>query len=245
MPASNVARPRNNGAVPAKFDASQQRRKSMLAMVHIAIKDLRMADDDYQQIVFDKTGKTSLEGATEAQVGKVLDVMKAKGFKPLPSKKKVAANPMAQKARIMWESLYHLNAIHNPAYEAFETWACERLGCTKLQWARQSDGFRIIEPLKDWAKREGWLQHNPATGRAFSPIELKASLCSAILLKLKDAGVVPGDWMLHHAAWQLCGIENAKADPWTASDYERLAAALGTKLREHKAAFQTDGGARG
>ncbi|MCX7284378.1 MAG: regulatory protein GemA [Novosphingobium sp.] len=237
MPAFNAVQ-----AAPAKFDASQRRRRSMLAKVHIAIKDLRMAEDDYQQIVFDKTGKTSLEGATEAQIGKVLDVMKAKGFKPLPGKNKVATHPMALKARAMWESLYHLGAIRNPAYEALEGWACQRLGCAKLQWARQSDATRIIEPLKDWAKREGWLQHNPATGRALSPIELRASLCSAILLKLKDEGVVPGDWLLHHAAWQLCGIENAKADPWTASDYDRLAAALGDRLRAHKAAT---GGARG
>lgn len=244
MPASNVAA-RRIGPAPAQFDKSSQHRRSMIAKVQIARQQLNMAEDDYRQILFDQTGKTSLKDCSEPQIARVLDVMKQKGFKPLPGKKKVATHPMGVKARIMWESLYHLGAVHNPAYEAFEAWACERLECTKLQWALQSDGFRIIEPLKDWAKRNGWLQHNPATGRAFSPIELKASLCSAILLKLKAAGVVPGDWMLHHAAWQLCGIENAKADPWTASDYERLAAALGTKLREHKAAFQADGGARG
>lgn len=244
MPASNVAA-RRIGAVPAQFDKSSQHRRSMIAKVQIARQQLNMAEDDYRQILFDQTGKTSLKDCNEAQVARVLDVMKSKGFKPLPGKKKVASNPMAQKARIMWESLYYLNAVHNPAYEAFEKWACERLRCDKLQWARQSDARSIIEPLKSWAKREGWLQHDPATGRTFSPIELKASLCSAILLKLKDAGVVPGDWLLHHAAWQLCGIENAKATPWTASDYETLAKALGDKLRAHKAAFEANGGARG
>lgn len=38
------------------------------------------------------------------------------------------------------------------------------------------------------------------------------------------------DWELGEAAWKLCGFE--KAEAWTASDYEQVAAALGARLRE-------------
>ncbi len=233
MPASNAA-----AAKPAVFDKSSQHRRSMIAKVQIARQQLNMDEDDYRQILFDQTGKTSLTECSEPQISRVLDVMKSKGFKPLPGKK-AASHPMALKARALWISLYHLNAVNNPAEEALEAFAKRQLGCEKLQWARQSDAFRLIEALKSMAVRNGWVQHNRATGRQFNPIELQASLCAAILIKLKDAGVVPADWHLHDAAWKLCGIENAKAAPWTASDYERLAKALGHKLRTHGMAFGT------
>lgn len=228
-------------AVPAQFDKSSQHRRSMIAKVQIARQQLAMDEDDYRQILFDQTGKTSLKDCSEPQISRVLDVMKSKGFKSLPGKK-AASHPMALKARALWISLYHLNAVHNPAEQALEAFAKRQLGCEKLQWARQSDAFRLIEALKSMAVRHGWQQHNRATGRQFSPIELQASLCSAILIKLKDAGIAPADWHLHDAAWKLCGIENAKATPWTAGDYEALAKALGDKLRAH---CKTDGGARG
>lgn len=243
MPASNVAA-RRIGAVPAQFDKSSQHRRSMIAKVQIARQQLNMDEDDYRQILFDQTGKMSLKDCSEPQISRVLDVMKSKGFKPLPGKK-AASHPMALKARALWISLYHLGAVHNRAEEALEAFAKRQLGCDKLQWARQSDAFRLIEALKSMAVRNGWIQHNRATGRQFNPTELQASLCAAILIKLKDAGIAPADWHLHDAGWKLCGIENAKATPWTASDYERLAAALGEKLRAHKATFEKDGGARG
>jgi phage gp16-like protein len=254
MPASDATKAVAR-AVPAQFDKSSQHRRSMIAKVQIARQQLNMDEDDYRQILFDQTGAMSLKDCSEAQIARVLDVMKAKGFKALPGKK-AASHPMARKARALWISLYHLNAVNNPAEEALEAFARRQLGCDKLQWARQSDAFRLIEALKSMASRHGWLQHNRATGRQFNPIELQASLCAAILIKLKEAGIAPADWHLHDAAWKLCGIENAMADPWTASDYERLAKALGFKLRTHGTAFgtpaawgscdgKTDGGDRG
>lgn len=239
MRASNVARAT---AVPAQFDRSSQHRRSMIAKIQIARQQLGMVEDDYRQILFDQTGKMSAKDLSEPQLARVLDVMKAKGFKPLPGKK-AASHPMAMKARALWISLYHLNAVHNSSEQALEAFAKRQLGCEKLQWARQADAFRLIEALKSMATRNGWLLHNRVTGKSFGPVELQASLCAAILIKLKDAGIAPCEWLMHDAAWKLCGVENKKDGPWTASDYEQLAKALGDKLRAHKPA--TEGGARG
>jgi hypothetical protein len=63
---------------------------------------------------------------------------------------------------------------------------------------------------------------------------LQISLCCAIVVKLKDAGMVPAAWSLDKAAFNLCGIETgATVNGYTAEDYGRLAAALGEKLRKH------------
>lgn len=224
----------------AQFDQTSQHRRSMIGKVKIAIKQLGIEDDDYRQILLSQTGKMSLTECSEQQIGRVLDHLKKKGFQPLPPKK-AAAHPMARKARALWISLYHLGAVHNSSEQALEAFAARQLKCERLAWANQREADKLIEALKSMAKRAGWLQHSPVTGRMLGPIELRASLCSAILVKLKEAGAVPGDWHLHDAAWKLCGIPNAKADPWSAEDYQRLAAALGKQLRDAGAAQPLNG----
>ncbi len=217
----------------AQFDPSKKRRNSMIGKVKVAVKQLGIVEDDYKQMLLTQTGKLSLTECSDAQIGRVLDHLKAKGFKPLPPKgPKIATHPVARMARALWVSLYHLGAVHNRSEEALEAFAKDRLKCERLAWADQRQGYLLIEALKGWAKRAGWQLHCPATGKMYGPIERKASLCMAILAKLKAAKIVPDDWLLHDAAWKLCGIENAKAAPWTATDYEDLAAALGQYLRD-------------
>lgn len=228
QPATNYA------ARPAQFDRTQQHRRSMLAKIQIARKDLAMDEDDYRQIVFDKTGRTSLKEASERDLHDVLEVMKAKGFRPLAKIGQVAAaqHPMAKKARALWISLYHLGAVHNPSEQALEAFGKRQLKCDKLVWARQSDAYLLIEALKGMAVRHGWLQQDLARQKPLTPIGLQAGLCQAILAKLKAGGHAPAEWGLHDAMWKLCGEENARDQAWTAEAYQRLAAQLGAKLRE-------------
>jgi hypothetical protein len=80
-------------------------------------------------------------------------------------------------------------------------------------WARQSDANKLIEALKSMGERHGWLQHDRCTGKRLEPIALQASLCSAILIKLKDRGVVPADWALHDAAKSFAGSRTAGIGP--------------------------------
>lgn len=217
-------------APKAQFDRTTQARRSMIRKIQIARKQLAMNEDDYRQGVFDASGRLSLTECTDNQLHRILEWLKAKGFKPLPSAR-AAAHPMAQKARALWVSLYHLGAVRNEAEHALEAFAKRQLKCERLVWARQSDGNKLIEALKSMGARHGWLQHDRCTGKRLEPIALQASLCSAILIKLKDRGVVPDDWALHDAAEKLCRIKNGKDRPWTAEDYQELAAALGAKLR--------------
>ena len=224
MPNTAIAR-------PAQFDRASQHRRSMIAKINVARQQLDMDEDAYRQGLFNATGRLSLKECSDAQLARVIDWLKSKGFRPLPGKK-AARHPMALKARALWISLYHLGVVHNSDEAALEAFAKRQLGCDRLDWARQSDGYRLIEALKAMAVRGGWAQHNRATQKPLDPLGLQAGLCGAILWKLKEAGHVPADWELHHAAWRLCGIENGRERAWTAEDYARLAAALGNKLRE-------------
>lgn len=217
-------------ARPARFDASSQHRRSMIAKIQIAKKQLNMVEDDYRQALLDHTGQTSLTGCSDAQLARVLDFMKSKGFSALP-RPRTATHPMARKARALWISLYQLGAVHNGSEQALEAFAKRQLKCERMAWANQRDAHKLIEALKSMADRAGWLQHCRVTHKHLTPRQLQSSLCELILAKLKAAGVAPAGWSIEDAQWKLCGIEQREA--WTAEDFGRLAAALGNKLRAH------------
>ncbi len=222
-------------AVPAQFPTNPHRR-AMLAKIHVARKQLRLDEDDYRQILLEESGHTSAGDCTEAELEKVLTRFQALGFKPLPKAgatgvaNRPAQHKVARKARAMWISLYHLGAVRSPDEKALESFAKRQLGCERLVWANQSEGFRLIEALKAMAERHGWSQVD-ANGNPWTVINLKLRLCEAIVAKLKTAGEIPEDWTLDIAAFRLCGIEPGAGGPITAEGYDNIAHALGRKLR--------------
>lgn len=219
-------------AAPAQFDRSASHRRSMIAKIHVAKKELALADDDYRQILLDSAGRSSAADCTDAELERVLKRLQEIGFKPLVKAgvTRPAQHPMARKARALWISLYHLGAVRSPDEKALESFAKRQLGCERLVWANQSDGYRLIEALKAMAERHGWAQFD-ANGNNLSVMRLREGLCEAILAKLKTAGIVPADWTIDIAAFRLCGIEPGANGPITAEGYDNIAHALGRKLR--------------
>lgn len=219
-------------ARPAQFDRGAQHRRAMLAKVQIARQQLRICEDDYRAILMDETGRLSCKDMDEAGLAKVLKRMERLGFKAVPKggKSRVADYPMARKARALWISLHQLGVVRNPSEQAFEAFAKRQLKCEVFSWARQSEGYKLIEALKDMANRAGWDQSASSGSRWPSPVLLQERLCIAIVRKLHAAGIVPANWTLNDAAWKLCG--ELMSGPVSAEQYQRLAAALGAKLRD-------------
>lgn len=219
-------------AAPAQFDRSASHRRSMIAKIHVAKKELALADDDYRQILLDSAGRSSAADCTDAELERVLKRLQEIGFKPLvkSGSTRPAQHPVARKARALWISLYHLGAVRSPDERALEAFARRQLGCERLIWANQSHGYKLIEALKAMAEKHGW-QQTDASGNNRSVMGLREALCEAILAKLKAADVVPDRWTLNEAAFRLCGIEPGADGPITADGYDRIAHALGKKLR--------------
>lgn len=216
-------------ARPASFDRSKQRYNSMLGKIHVGRKQINMADSDYRAALFERTGKLETNQCSEAELVKMIEFLVSKGFRPIPKPgKATATHKMARKARALWLSLYHLGAVTNPSEQALEAFAKRQLRCEKLVWAKQSDAFKLIEALKSWADRSGWRQ------AGLSSMQLNASLCEVILVRLKHVGLAPADWAIHDAQLKLCAIGEEGSGlrgAWTEDDYQRLAEALGAKLR--------------
>lgn len=226
MPATETAR-------PARFDRGQQNRRAMLAKVHIAKKELGLDEDDYRQILADETGKTSAGDCSAQELDAVLARFKGRGWQPATktSRSKPAQHPTARKARALWISLHQLGAVRDPSEKALESFAKRQLGCERLNWARQSEGYRLIEALKKMGERNGWRQTS-TEGRNLSVRALRIGLCEAILAKLVACGEVPADWTIDVAAFRLCGIDTGSAGFSSAEGFVDLAEALGRKLRE-------------
>ncbi|MEO0872541.1 MAG: regulatory protein GemA [Pseudomonadota bacterium] len=228
---ANTTRP---AARRATFNRADQRRRAMLAKVHIGKKELGLHNDDYRQILQDETGHSSAGDCDVAQLERVLSRFKARGWKPLPKARggaRPASHPMAKKARALWISLYQLGVVRDPSEKALEAFAKRQLKCEKLAWAKQSHGGKLVEALKDMAQRNGWAQVD-ANGNRLPVRELKEGLCKAILAKMVEIGEVPADWTIDVAAWRLCGIDTAENGPMSGESYADLAEALGRKLRD-------------
>jgi len=221
----------NAPARAATFDRSKQARNSMIGKIHVARKQLNMVEDDYRQLMLDTTGQISLTTCTDAQLERLIGALKSKGFKPTKVFRQ-ADHPVARKARALWISLYHLNAVKNPSENALEAFAKRQLGVKKLQWADQGQGYKLIEALKAIAERHGWSQE-ASKARADHQVHiLQRCLCEAIRAKLEAKGLCPHDWTLDQTAFRLSG-QTLSTIP-TVEELSLLAKALGNKLRESK-----------
>ena len=247
-----------NGARRATFDPAQQERRSLIAKVHVAKKEMALLEDDYRAMLIRVTGRASSADCTVAELRAMVEEMKSKGFQPKKAgsssgrptqsnRGRPADHPFAAKARALWISLYHLNAIDNPSEQALEAFARRQLGCATMQWANQQQAYKLIEALKAIANRNGWKQRTDFTGgirkrKAESGLRiLKVRLVERIAELLHERRLVPVDWSLKRIAFDLAGME--RADPtgrslpvplWDLGDLDLLAKALGQKLREAK-----------
>lgn len=164
-------------------------RRPAVVKVQIARRDLGLDEDTYRAMLSRITGRSSASDCSDAQLGVVLDEMKAKGWKPkvvhggrtTPRGRPGRADqPVAKKARAMWISLHQLGVVRDPSEAALEAFARRQLGVEKLRWAVAADANALIEALKQMADRAGWSQDLSGVPAARHVAVLKARLAEAI-----------------------------------------------------------------
>lgn len=224
------------GRKPAAQPASPAR-KRLIAIVHIAKKDLALSDDDYRAVLLDVAGRDSASNCSEGDLIKVVERFKARGWKPAQpagrTRPKPADHKTAAKARALWLSLHALGAIDDPGEPGLEAFARRQLGCTRLQWADQALAYRLIEALKAMAERHGWNQALDGVRPEARVIVLKRRLIEALMGKLWDCGACPTDWDVSRAAHAFSGMEIELLFA-TASELDIVAREFGRVLRATK-----------
>lgn len=164
--------------------------RAAVVKVKIAVKELGIDDDTYRAMLARITGRTSATLCTDAQLGLVLDELKAKGWKPKAGPRsapnaarrprQAAQNPLALKARAMWISLHQLGVVHDPSEAALEAYGRRMLGVDRLQWLVPSQSNALIEGLKAMAERAGWSHDTTGLAPAERLPVIKARLAERI-----------------------------------------------------------------
>ena len=140
-------------------------RQRLIRLIHVAKRDLSMADDTYRAILERIGKKASSAELTIPELEKVLEHLKRSGFKvrsksksaPKPAQAK-PSRPLAQdleskKIRALWLFLHELGAVKNPSEEALATYVKRIAGVDALQWISGEQAERLIETMKKWAMR--------------------------------------------------------------------------------------------
>lgn len=220
-------------------------RRAALVKVQIARKELGLQEDDYRSILERLTGRTSSADCSDAELGRVLDEFRAKGWVPkvvVGGKAKVgmaptsagtaprsipnrpADHPAAKKARALWLSLWNLGEVRDSSEAALEAFARRQLKVERLQWADQALTYKLIEALKAMAGRAGWDQ-SPSVPPSEHVFTLKARLWIAQESRLGDP-----DWTTptELAHWLKCVMTTV-----TEAELDVLISANGQSIREH------------
>ncbi len=171
-------------------------RRALIAKVHLGAKDLRLDDETRRDLMERITGHRSAADCSDAELVKVLDEYRRQGWAPQAARPRMgtapvpksgrrpANHPVANKARALWISLHQLGVVRQPTEKALEAFAKRQLGVDALQWADQSQGFRLIEALKAMAERAGWAQSLDGIKPERQVWTLKARLVNAQLARL-------------------------------------------------------------
>lgn len=134
-------------------------RLSLIKLIHVARRELRMDDDTFRLMLASMKG---LDGATSSadlsvpNLHRVLEQLKQRGFTVRPKKaqqRPKADDAQSRKIRSLWLTLHSLNAVRDPSEEALAKFVLNMTGVNALQWLKGSQASRVIENLKQWQQR--------------------------------------------------------------------------------------------
>jgi len=139
---------------------SKDHRKRVLAQIHIARKDLGLDEDTYRLAISTATGgKRSCSDCTGPELQKILQHMKARGFKPKASKagRKKPRTPPSRQAV--------MNKVEALLAEAGRPWAyadgmaVRMFKVERVDWLDDDQLYRLMQGLVVDANRHGREYH--------------------------------------------------------------------------------------
>ena len=131
-------------------------RNGLIRLIQVARRDLNLDETNYRAILFAQGGNESLAAMHIDGMKKVLDYLKAQGFKVRKTKtdRKQASGKDASKVRALWLFLHELGAVRDPSEAALTAYVKRIAKVDDVQWMRGAGREElVIESLKKWAMR--------------------------------------------------------------------------------------------
>lgn len=131
-------------------------RNGLIKLIHVARRELNLDELAYRAILKAQGGGESLSSMPIDGMTKVLDYLKAQGFKVRKTSgdRKQATGKDARKVRALWLFLHELGAVRDPSEAALTAYVKRIAKVDDMQWMRGSYRIEpVIETLKQWALR--------------------------------------------------------------------------------------------
>ncbi|RQY11139.1 gp16 family protein [Burkholderia stagnalis] len=130
-------------------------RQQLIRLIHVAKRELAMADDSYRAVLRRVGRKESAADLTIPELEKVVEHLKHCGFK-VRSKKGArgqAEDEQSKMIRGLWLELADRGVVQNRSEEALAAFVKRMTGVDALDWLSSPQASRVIEHLKKWRDR--------------------------------------------------------------------------------------------
>jgi len=136
----------------------------LIRLIHVGCRELGIDADTRHDLQLRLVGKASLSDMDEVELDRVLDELKANGFKPSGGKqaRPLASRPAVRFCHVMWRLLSEGGAVNTPGARGLNAFIRARFasawGSTPIDIDRMQDDGQIRdvnEALKAMCKRAG------------------------------------------------------------------------------------------
>lgn len=129
--------------------------RNLLAQIHIAKKELGMADDTYRAMLMSVAGVTSAKDLSVAAANKVIANCKRLGWQPKAAKK-VGRKPLPSKDKVrLMSKIEALLAEAGRPWDYAHTMAAHMFKVEKVDWLEYEQLASLMKALIIDAKRHG------------------------------------------------------------------------------------------
>lgn len=133
-----------------------------IKMIHVAKREIGIADDDYRAMLERITGSSSLRAMTDRQHQQVIGEMKRLGFQVRQGTAGRLQGPYAAKLLALWLSGWNLGVVRSRNSDAMIKFVERQTGISHVRWVRDhDDAMKALEGLKKMIAREAGVEWPP------------------------------------------------------------------------------------
>lgn len=120
--------------------------RAELAKIHIAKKELKLDDDTYRGVLWDRYGKASAAELSGRQVADLIEHFRQKGWRP-------STYRQSGLIHVLWRKLAEAGGIDRPDEKSLSSFVEHATGKDDLRKLTVYEASRVIEMLKKWLER--------------------------------------------------------------------------------------------
>ncbi len=131
-------------------------RQAELAKIHIARKDLKLSDVDYEAMVSRASGgsASSAKDLDSAGRGRLLGALRKMGWKPkAKAGGRIAGDTSSRMIRGLWIELAKAGRLRDGSEAALRKWVENETGRSDLTFCSTTEKAKLIQALKSWTAR--------------------------------------------------------------------------------------------